>query len=159
MFTNKFSTSNEFSSWFSLHSDYFVFFCVFINTLHTTYTTMSDWHIIYMALLSPWNILWHIRRHKLRKLLFIYHAIYILVKFYRKMRFNYRNPYMGMQFYCNEESYTPHPPPLLLHWQQHISEIVSSLLKQKIGMIHGWGETSIVIDLPFGDPVTMSWSP
>ena len=36
----------------------------------------------------------------------------------------------------------------LLHCQQHISEIVSSLLKQRIGMIHGWGETSIAIDLP-----------
>ena len=36
----------------------------------------------------------------------------------------------------------------LLHWQQHICEIVSSLLRQRIGMIHGWGETSIAIDLP-----------
>ena len=36
----------------------------------------------------------------------------------------------------------------LLHWHQHISEIVSSILKQRIAMIHGWGETSIAIDLP-----------
>ena len=91
-----------------------IILCVYQHIAHNIHDNVwltVTYSPIYMALLSPWNIFWYIRRHKLRKSLFIYYAIYILVKFYRKMRFNYRNPYMGMKFYCNEESYTPHPPP------------------------------------------------